>query len=162
MAALDDVLSLLTGLKVYDSATGKWRIYDGSGNELADPGGVLQRGLHGFLLHNQQEQVARRFARDKKVLITINGARFLVPEDQVDKWLETKEDKVVADLTAPKKVRGKPIALPVKLNTEKIRAIEAPDYIRDRIAAVNKRIEQRIRIYNESLEEEEELLLCLM
>lgn len=50
MAALDDILNILQGIKVYDSASGLWRVYDQNGVELADPGGVLLRGLHGFLL----------------------------------------------------------------------------------------------------------------
>lgn len=50
MAVLDQILAILTGQKVYDSTTGLWRVYDQSGTELADPGGILLRGLHGWLL----------------------------------------------------------------------------------------------------------------
>lgn len=47
---LDQILALLTGRKIYDSATKLWRVYDAGGIELADPGGTLLRGLHGWLL----------------------------------------------------------------------------------------------------------------
>ena len=47
---LDQILALLTGRKVYDPATHLWRVYDSGGVEIADVGGVLQRGLHGWLL----------------------------------------------------------------------------------------------------------------
>lgn len=47
---LDQILAILMGYKVYDSATRLWRVYDHNGVELADPSGVLLRGLHGWLL----------------------------------------------------------------------------------------------------------------
>jgi hypothetical protein len=47
---LDQILSLLTSQKVYDQTASVWRAYDGNGIEIADVGGVLQRGLHGWLL----------------------------------------------------------------------------------------------------------------
>lgn len=48
MATTAQVLALLTGAKVFDG--GVWRVYDAGGTELADPGGVLWRGVHGALL----------------------------------------------------------------------------------------------------------------
>lgn len=48
MATTAQVLALLTGAKVFDGAV--WRVYDAGGSELADPGGVLWRGVHGALL----------------------------------------------------------------------------------------------------------------
>ncbi len=50
MATLDQVLAILMGRKVYDATTKLWRVYDADGNELADPSGILLRGLHGWLL----------------------------------------------------------------------------------------------------------------
>ena len=50
MSTLDQILAILMGRKVYDSATGLWRVYDSNGVELADPSGILLRGLHGWLL----------------------------------------------------------------------------------------------------------------
>ena len=47
---LDQILALLTGTKIYDESTGLWRVYDSNGIEIADEGGVLFRGLHGWLL----------------------------------------------------------------------------------------------------------------
>ncbi len=55
-ANLDAILAVLSGQKVYDSASGKWRVYDAYGAEIVDTGGVLLTGLHGFLLNNQTEQ----------------------------------------------------------------------------------------------------------
>jgi len=55
---LDSILALLTGKKVYDPATKLWRVYDAGGAELADPGGVLLRGLHGWLLQANVQQAA--------------------------------------------------------------------------------------------------------
>jgi hypothetical protein len=51
MDIMAQVLALLTGTKIFDGRT--WRVYDQDGNELADPGGVLWRGVHGALLWNQ-------------------------------------------------------------------------------------------------------------
>lgn len=50
MAGLDDILALLCGRKVLDEASNTWRVFDAGGTELADPGGVLWRGVHGLLL----------------------------------------------------------------------------------------------------------------
>lgn len=50
MAAIDHVLAILRGRKEFDAGAGVWHVYDGVGGELADPGGVLLRGLHGWLL----------------------------------------------------------------------------------------------------------------
>ncbi len=56
MATLDQVLAILTGAKVF---TGRqWRVYDANGAELADPGGVLWRGVHGALLWNANWRAA--------------------------------------------------------------------------------------------------------
>lgn len=50
MAAEQQILALLTGRKVFDGV--KWHVFDADGNELADPAGVLWRGVHGALLWN--------------------------------------------------------------------------------------------------------------
>ena len=55
---LDQILAILMGRKVYDSTTKLWRIYDQYGTELADPGGILLRGLHGWLLSQANQQAA--------------------------------------------------------------------------------------------------------
>jgi hypothetical protein len=47
MATTAEILALLTGRKVFDGH--KWRVYDAGGTEIADPGGVLWRGVHGAL-----------------------------------------------------------------------------------------------------------------
>ena len=50
MATEADVLAVLTGRKQFDGR--QWRVYDSGGTELADPGGVLWKGVHGALLWN--------------------------------------------------------------------------------------------------------------
>lgn len=50
MSDLDKILALLTGRKTYDTAARQWKIHDTNAVELADPGGVLLAGLHGWLL----------------------------------------------------------------------------------------------------------------
>jgi hypothetical protein len=55
-AQLDQILAILTGRKVYDSTTKLWRVYDSTGVELADPSGILLRGLHGWLLMQANQQ----------------------------------------------------------------------------------------------------------
>jgi hypothetical protein len=50
MSTEAQILALLTGRKVFDGR--QWRVYDSGGTELADPGGVLWRGVHGALLWN--------------------------------------------------------------------------------------------------------------
>lgn len=50
MSTESQILALLTGRKVFDGR--QWRVYDSGGTELADPGGVLWRGVHGALLWN--------------------------------------------------------------------------------------------------------------
>lgn len=58
MAALNQILALLTGTKIYDESTGLWRVYDGP-TELADDSGVLWRGLHGWMLIAGRESVSK-------------------------------------------------------------------------------------------------------
>lgn len=51
MSQLDQILDVLTGEKRFDGA--KWVSYDAAGAPLTDAGGVLWRGLHGWLLYNE-------------------------------------------------------------------------------------------------------------
>lgn len=50
MATPAQILEVLTARKEFDGTT--WRVLAGDGTELADPGGVLWRGLHGSMLWN--------------------------------------------------------------------------------------------------------------
>jgi len=50
------ILAVLTGRKVFDGR--QWRVFDAGGVELADPGGVFWRGVHGALLWNANRTVA--------------------------------------------------------------------------------------------------------
>ena len=68
----DRVLAILTGRKVRDPTTHLWRVYDSSGIEIADVGGVLQRGLHGWLLWTNAygQFTAGRYALVERVAAT--------------------------------------------------------------------------------------------
>lgn len=48
MSQLDQILAVLQGEKRFDGA--KWVSHDAAGTPLVDLGGVLWRGLHGWLL----------------------------------------------------------------------------------------------------------------
>ena len=50
MATEAEVLAILRGRKEFVDRT--WKVYDGGGAEIVDPGGVLWRGVHGALLCN--------------------------------------------------------------------------------------------------------------
>lgn len=53
MSTESQILAVLTGAKVFDGHT--WRVYDASGAEIADAGGVLWRGVNGALLWSQNQ-----------------------------------------------------------------------------------------------------------
>ena len=58
MATEDTILAVLTGRKQFDGR--QWRVYDSGGTELADPGGVLWKGVHGALLWNVNASLTTR------------------------------------------------------------------------------------------------------
>lgn len=62
MATEAEILALLTGRKVFDGR--QWRVYDSGGVEIADPGGVLWKGVHGALLWNAALSQLNRDAGD--------------------------------------------------------------------------------------------------
>ena len=53
---LDQIISILTGRKVYDQTAKTWHVYDENDVELVDASGILLQGLHGFLLRGGQYQ----------------------------------------------------------------------------------------------------------
>ncbi len=114
---LDQILAILMGRKVYDSATGLWRVYDENGVELADPSGILLRGLHGWLLlaANQQQ------AEEEQVPTGGGNYRWLNPRRKTRKEIE--EERIKLGIIEKEKV-----VVAVKkadvLNEEG----EAPDY----------------------------------
>lgn len=61
MAALDQILAVLTARKVYDDSTNTWKVYDSLGSEIVDSSGILLHGLHGFLLRNTSPASWREF-----------------------------------------------------------------------------------------------------
>lgn len=116
MAALDQILAILTGRKVYDSTTRLWRVYDENGVELADPSGILLRGLHGWLLLAANQQQA------EEAQVTGGGNyRWLNPRRKTRKEIE--EERIKLGIIEQEKV-----VVAVKkadvLNEEG----EAPDY----------------------------------
>ena len=58
MATEDTILAVLSGRKQFDGR--QWRVYDSGGTELADPGGVLWKGVHGALLWNVNASLTTR------------------------------------------------------------------------------------------------------
>ena len=58
MATEDTILAVLTGRKQFDGR--QWRVYDASGTELTDSGGVLWKGVHGALLWNVNASLTTR------------------------------------------------------------------------------------------------------
>lgn len=98
MAVLDQILVILTGRKVYDSTTKLWRIYDQYGTEIADPSGILLRGLHGWLLQKANESIPSEIWYDitKHLFYTnldefkqINNQDLYLYENQLVKKLST-------------------------------------------------------------------------
>lgn len=79
----------------------------------------------------------------RKILVTIRGARFLVPEDHLHEWLEARTEIIVAqEAIKPTKngKRGKPIAIkPPVINTE-----SADSSISELIEQTNRIIRERI------------------
>lgn len=106
MATTAQVLALLTGAKVFDGAL--WRVYDAGGTELADPGGVLWRGVHGALLWGAAEEAQGQVYGKGK-------ARARRPDDLTREEVEAQWDLLEARLRAQTKdpaVDGSVAALP--------------------------------------------------
>lgn len=96
MAALDEILSILTGKKVFDEATNTWRVYDSLGNEIADSSGILLQGLHGFLLRQYVESASVTAgggpARKKSVYIEKDGQIFVFKSaSDAALWLDAQK-----------------------------------------------------------------------
>lgn len=94
MATTAQVLALLTGAKVFDGAL--WRVYDAGGTELADPGGVLWRGVHGALLWGAAEEAQGQVYGKGK-------ARARRPDDLTREEVEAQWDLLEARLRAQTK-----------------------------------------------------------
>jgi len=95
---LDQILAILLGKKVYNAVTKLWRVYDENGIELADPSGILLRGLHGWLLQKANESIPSEIWYDiaKHILYTnldefkqINNQDLYLYDNQLVKKLST-------------------------------------------------------------------------
>lgn len=116
MAALDQILAILMGRKVYDSTTRLWRVYDENGVELADPSGILLRGLHGWLLLAANQQ------RAEEAQVTGGGNyRWLNPRRKTRKEIE--EERIKLGIIEQEKV-----VVAVKKEDVLNEEGEAPDY----------------------------------
>ena len=101
MSTLDQILAILMGRKVYDSATGLWRVYDSNGVELADPSGILLRGLHGWLLlaatqHQAEEEQVPTGGGNYRWLNPRRKTRKEIEEERIKLGIIEKEKVVVA------------------------------------------------------------------
>lgn len=108
----------------------------------------------------------RRRGRPRKVLVTIKGARFLVPEDQLDEWLDDKENELVEQAIKPVTVITKKARI-VRANTlpaPKVATTADDARISAAVAELNKRVRQRIADERKRLQDEddEEVLLLLL
>ncbi len=108
----------------------------------------------------------RRRTSTRKILVTVKGARFQVPEDQLDQWLEKKEDEIVAQAVKPvalvtKKAR---IIRPNTLPIPKVSANVDDSWVQGAIAALNQRVLSRIMLERKRAQDEddEEVMLLLL
>lgn len=112
--------------------------------------------------------VGRRWG-NKKYCITIKGARFIVPEDQLDEWLARQEEEIIEEAAKPVTIKNNRIRVVNDVPAIKVKKApesNAPDtYVRDLIADANRRVAQKVHEYRKAMQEEqddEEALLLLM
>lgn len=110
--------------------------------------------------------VGRRRGSPRKVLVTVKGARFLVPEDQLDEWLDDKEEELVEQAIKPVAVVTKKARI-VRANTlpaPKVATTADDAWIAAAVAELNKRVRQRIADERKRLQDEddEEVMLLLL
>lgn len=121
----------------------------------------------GILAEGATTTGLRRYARPtRKILVTIKGARFLVPEDQLHQWLDDKEDEIVEQAIKPVAIVSKKARI-IKPNTLAVpKVVTAVDdsWVVGAIAELNKRVSQRIAAERKRLQDEddEEVMLLLL
>jgi len=108
----------------------------------------------------------RRKTSQRKILVTIKGARFLVPEDQLDEWLEDKEDEIVEQAVKPVAIVTKKARI-VRPNTLPVPKVATPvddEWVKRAIAVLNERVQQRITQERRRVQDEddEEVMLLLL
>lgn len=169
MAALDQIFAILTGRKVHDSTTGLWRVYDQYGTELADLGGILLRGLHGWLLQTANQKEAKRTGggrgsrRDRKrVVVEVDGIEYRIYEDDLGAFLAAIKANEPIEQKPIRKKKHKKVNAPTKIVLHQASPEIRPilQYQIDQANAHLLQIWQRI--YQRQIEEEEENILWLM
>ena len=90
--------------------------------------------------------VGRRRSSTRKIMVTIKGARFLVPEDELGTWLDGKGEEIVEQAVKPvaivtKKAR---IVRPNTLPVPKVATAADDAWVKSAIAALNERVQRRI------------------
>lgn len=108
----------------------------------------------------------RRRTSQRKILVTIKGARFLVPEDQLDEWLDDKEEEIVEQAIKPVTVVSKKARI-VRANTlpvPKVSVNADEAWVAAAVAELNRRVQQRIADERKRLQDEddEEVMLLLL
>lgn len=108
----------------------------------------------------------RRRTSQRKILVTIKGARFLVPEDQLDEWLDDKEEEIVEQAVKPVTVVSKKARI-VRANTlpvPKVSVNADEAWVAAAVAELNRRVQQRIADERKRLQDEddEEVMLLLL
>jgi hypothetical protein len=110
-------------------------------------------------------RVPGRSRPTRRVLITINGARFLVPEDEVEQWLalhaEEEAEKVVSTAQKPKKI---------KTNRQKNAIVQLPvfaakrqdDWVKRLVAEANRTVREQVELKRRIADEEDDELLMLL
>ena len=108
----------------------------------------------------------RRRTSQRKILVTIKGARFLVPEDQLDEWLDDKEEEIVEQAIKPVTVVSKKARV-IRANTSPVPKVAAQAdeaWVAAAVAELNRRVQQRIADERKRLQDEddEEVMLLLL
>lgn len=108
----------------------------------------------------------RRRTSQRKILVTIKGARFLVPEDQLDEWLDDKEEELVEQAIKPVTVVSKKARV-IRANTSPVPKVAAQAdeaWVAAAVAELNRRVQQRIADERKRLQDEddEEVMLLLL
>jgi hypothetical protein len=96
------------------------------------------------------------FKRDRKILVVIDGNRFLVPESELHKWVEDKTEETI------KNVVKKPVAKLRKLKKAEKPVMETrldDGWIIELIASANRKIMEAV---NARIDDEDELLILLL
>lgn len=167
--SLDLILGILRGVKVYDSDTKTWRVYDSQGNELVDSSGILLQGLHGLLLRNASNVAAGRlYGKRNYVHIERDGEYLIFPSAAYAaaylEWEKTQSKKKSKKVSkkVPKKAKVKPIKQPIRIEKKALdtylKQIDAPETVKSLVDYGE--FERLIALYRQM--EDDDLLTILL